>query len=146
MVNCYNFALIWFLLFIWGTVLFRAQRKATNGCKKFKFWHSWERSLYEIQEYAFKENNLTRTGRLEMMSVLADSNNAVFPMLKSATHLHPPKKLQRQERTVKPVRTQHQSVHARVTHDAYGLRCTLCTVLFECTHYVPTVHFYFPPR
>ena len=29
-------------------------RKATNRCKKFKFWNFWERPLYEISEYAFK--------------------------------------------------------------------------------------------
>ena len=29
-------------------------RKATNRCKKFKFWHFWECPLYEISEYAFK--------------------------------------------------------------------------------------------
>ena len=29
-------------------------RKATNRCKKFKFWNLWECPLYEISEYAFK--------------------------------------------------------------------------------------------
>ena len=29
-------------------------RKATNRCRKFKFWHFWERPLYGISEYAFK--------------------------------------------------------------------------------------------
>ena len=38
-------------LFLWGNV---SWRRVTNRSQKFKFWNFWERTLYEIWEYASK--------------------------------------------------------------------------------------------
>ena len=49
--------------FLWGNV-FLKEELLINRCKKFKFWHFWERPLFEIWEYAFNYIGLKITEKI----------------------------------------------------------------------------------
>ena len=58
--NCSYFTMKWFLLNCFGEMCFWGEKcvfegRAINRCKTNKLWNFWERPLFEIWEYAFKQ-------------------------------------------------------------------------------------------
>ena len=54
--DCCNFTLKWFLLNSFGEMCFlKKSYKKMQKIQIFKFWNFWERPLYEIWEYVFKQ-------------------------------------------------------------------------------------------